>query len=38
MNLLMQEVITNKEVRSQADLSVVAAQTADNYLPWSDEA
>lgn len=38
MNLLMQEVIINKEARSKADLPSVAAVTAENYLPWSDEA
>lgn len=35
MNLLLQSVITNKDLREGEALPLVAAQAADEYLPWS---
>lgn len=37
MNILLQEVITNPNVRDESSMAAVAAASADTYLPWSDE-
>lgn len=38
MNQLLENIITNSAARSEQMLPVVAAQAAEHYLPWSDEA
>lgn len=38
MNQLLQSIITNAEARQAANLPRVAAESAQEYLPWSDAA
>jgi len=32
----MEELLINPAVREESDLAQVAAQTADEFLPWED--
>jgi hypothetical protein len=37
MNALLEAVITSPELRDEQAMIDIAADSADQYLPWSDE-
>lgn len=37
-NHLLQSIITTNEARLEQNIGILAANSVDNYLPWSDEA